>query len=71
MRKELLSCIKSLSDKEYRKLARVNDKRPQGGHDKFDYAIHFLFDDTDLGLDPDSWIDIILKITRRQLLLLK
>lgn len=41
--------------------ARVLDQRPGGGHVEFDYAVHFLYDDTDLAEDVRSLMGIILK----------
>ncbi|ELQ6134880.1 SCO4402 family protein [Cronobacter dublinensis] len=60
MRKELIDYIHGLSDREYQYQAWVEDNRPGGGHDELDYAIHFLYDDTDLADDPMSLIGWIL-----------
>lgn len=74
MREELISYLQGLSDKNYQYQAWVEDKKPNGGHDELDYAVHFLFDDTSLAEDPSSmigWIlidskesDAILNVTR-------
>jgi hypothetical protein len=60
MREELIDYLHGLSDREYQYQAWVEDKRPGGGHDELDYAIHFLYDDTDLANDPISLIGWIL-----------
>lgn len=57
MRAELLSCLEGLSDPAYQRSCWVEGKCPDGvKHDEFDYAIHFLFDDTELGSAPESCI---------------
>lgn len=60
MREELIDYIDGLSNKEYQHQAWVEDKRPGGEHDELDYAVHFLYDDTDLADDPGSMIGWIL-----------
>lgn len=60
-RNDLISFLQGLADTKYQYCAWVDDKRPTGGHDEFDYTVHFFFDDTDLAYDADSWIGIILK----------
>jgi hypothetical protein len=54
MREELIDYLRGLSDRDYQYQSWVYDKCPGGGHDELDYAIHFLFDDTDLATDPES-----------------
>ena len=61
MRKELIDYLKSLADKDYQYKAWVDDQRPGGGHDELDYAIHFLYDDTNLARDPKSTLGWLLK----------
>ncbi|SQI44175.1 Uncharacterised protein [Leminorella richardii] len=60
MREELINYLHRLGDKEYQYQAWVEDNRPGGGHDELDYAIHFLYDDTDLANEPASLIGWIL-----------
>ena len=60
MREELVDYINGLGNKEYQYQAWVKGERPGGGHDELDYAIHFLYDDTDLADDPESMIGWIL-----------
>ncbi|GKX58676.1 SCO4402 family protein [Leminorella grimontii] len=60
MRKELIDYLHGLSDREYQQRAWVEGRRPGGGHDELDYAVHFLFDDTDLASEPASLIGWIL-----------
>ena len=61
MRWELIDYLQGLSDKEHQYHAWVNNERPGGGHDELNYAIHFLYDDTDLARDPLSTVGWILK----------
>lgn len=62
MRDELLGYLQSLSDLSYQKSCWVAHNCPEGiVHDELDYAIHFLFDDTKLSLDPDKCIGIFLR----------
>ena len=61
MRGELIDYLHGLADRRYQYLAWVEDKRPNGGHDELDYAIHFLYDDTNLASDPNSLIGWILR----------
>lgn len=60
MREELIGYVIGLSDTEYQYAAWVKHSRPDVGYDELDYAIHFLYDDTDLANDPNSMIGIIL-----------
>lgn len=60
MREELIDYIHGLGDEKYQYQAWVEDNRPSGGHDELDYAIHFLYDDTDLADDPESMIGWVL-----------
>lgn len=61
MRKELVSHLQALSDPDYQRRVWV-EKGKEGGieHDEFDYAVHFLYDDTQLAEDPRSTIGWIL-----------
>ena len=62
MRKELVEYIEVLSDRQYQEKFWVRQERTVDiQHDEFDYAIHFLFDDTDLARDPNSTVGFILK----------
>lgn len=61
MRKELVDYLQGLSDREYQYQAWVNNRRIGGGHDELDYAVHFLYDDTNLARDPISTVGWILK----------
>ncbi|CAM4247552.1 CdiI immunity protein domain-containing protein [Bordetella tumbae] len=61
MRKELIDYLQGLADKDYQYKAWVNDQRPGGGHDELNYAIHFLYDDTNLAGDPRSTLGWFLK----------
>lgn len=64
MRKELVGHLQALADPEYQQRVWV-----EGGsegaiqHDEFDYAVHFLYDDTQLAKDPRSTIGSILRDT--------
>jgi hypothetical protein len=61
MRRELVSYIKSLADKQYQQGVWLNgDLHPDIVHDELDYAIHFLYDDTILAKDPYALIGWIL-----------
>lgn len=60
MRGELIDYLHALSDREYQRQAWVLGNRPGGGYDELNYAIHFLYDDTDLAKDPSSLIGWIL-----------
>lgn len=62
MRKELVSHLQALSDPAYQRRVWVAGNR-EGSiqHDEFDYAVHFLFDDTQLADDPGSTIGWILR----------
>lgn len=62
MREELVDYIKGLSDRQYQEKFWLRRERTVDiQHDELDYAIHFLFDDTDLARDPNSTIGFILK----------
>ncbi len=62
MRKELISSLEGLSNWEYQKKCWVQNKCPDGvEYDEFDYAVHFLFDDTQLSSNPESAIGYFLK----------
>ncbi len=62
MRYQLLRYLKSLSDLSYQKSCWVEHNCPDGvQHDEFDFAYHFLFDDTTLGTEPEEWIGVILR----------
>ncbi len=61
MRKELVGHLQALSDPDYQRRVWVG-KNKEGTiqHDEFDYAVHFLYDDTPLSDDPRSTIGWIL-----------
>jgi len=61
MRNELIHYIQALSDPKYQRIAWVEDSLGGIKHDEFDYAVHFLYDDTNLAKNPDPDIGIILK----------
>ena len=62
MRNELIDYLKGLADKTYQYDCWVNNKCPDNvENDELDYAVHFLFDDTNLSSDPESHIGDILK----------
>lgn len=62
MRKELISNLQSLSNWEYQKKCWVLNECPDRvEYDELDYAIHFLFDDTELSSNPESTIGYFLK----------
>ena len=54
MRNELISNLHSLRDFSYQNKAWVHGNRPPGKEDFFDYAVHFLYDDTHLSEDSES-----------------
>ncbi len=62
MREELEEHLRALADPEYQQRVWV-DGEVDGAvqHDEFDYAVHFLYDDTQLARDPNSTIGWILK----------
>lgn len=61
MREELIECIKGLSDLEYQKKywGKIHTTNPNV-YDDFNQTIHFLYDDSNIAEDPDSWIGLIL-----------
>ncbi|TVQ84561.1 MAG: hypothetical protein EA357_02775 [Micavibrio sp.] len=62
MRKELINHLRDLSDLQYQRECWVNGKCPGNvEHDGFDYAVHFLFDDTELALNAKNLIGFLLK----------
>ncbi len=62
MRRELINYLLGLSDPDYQKNCWIDGICPAGvEHDEFDYAVHFLFDDTDLCSDAKSFIGVFLK----------
>lgn len=57
MREELIGHLKALSNKEYQESIWVRgESQPGVTHDELDYVIHFIYDDTCLGDDPDAAI---------------
>lgn len=62
MRDELLETMRTLSDLEYQWSAWVNHNFPPGvQHDEFDYAVHFLYDDSSLAEAPERAIGLFVK----------
>ena len=62
MRKELIEYVRCLSDLSYQRDCSVKDICPTGTeHDELDYAIHFLFDDTELATNPRELVGWILE----------
>jgi len=62
MRAELLAYLQGLSDPDYQRRVWVGGEMSNGvQHDEFDYAVHFLYDDTKLADDPQSMIGWILR----------
>lgn len=61
MREELIEYIKGLSDLEYQKeyWGKVHPTNPNF-YDDFNQTIHFLYDDSNIAQDPDSWIGLVL-----------
>jgi hypothetical protein len=61
-REELIYYLTALSDPVYQRQAWVNHEFPTGVvYDCFDYAVHFLFDDTALADAPEKTIGWILE----------
>jgi hypothetical protein len=62
MRVELIGYLQALSDPDYQRIAWIEQRLPIGSikYDEFDYAIHFLYDDTNLGENPEADIGDIL-----------
>ena len=62
MREELVATLRSLADAEYQRNEWVNKAFPSGiEHDCFDYAVHFIYDDTSLAKNPERTIGLFLK----------
>lgn len=61
MRKELEEHLRALADPAYQRRVWV-DGQAEGAvqHDEFDYAMHFLYDDTELASDAHSTVGWIL-----------
>ncbi|MES2321042.1 MAG: hypothetical protein V4633_02140 [Pseudomonadota bacterium] len=70
MRKELVEYLQGLADIEYQKRVWISgDSDGTVIHDEFDYAVHFLFDDTALAHDAHSTIGWILQDASEALLI--
>ena len=64
MREELVEYLQRLADLGYQKRVWINGESVGTvKHDEFDYAVHFLFDDTALAKDVYSTIGWILQDT--------
>jgi hypothetical protein len=62
MRAELIQHLNELSDIDYqRRVWVLGGSEGTVVHDEFDYAVHFLYDDTKLAADPASTIGWILR----------
>lgn len=62
MRMELIEHLRALSDYDYQIDCWINGKCPDGiEHDELDYLIHFIFDDTELAVNPKRLIGLLLK----------
>ena len=61
MRDELISYLLGLSNAEYQYNAWVARADPDLAYDEFNYVVHFLYDDTDLATDADSWVGLIFR----------
>lgn len=64
MREELIQHLFALSDADYQYRAWVlggTDEKTGTIHDEFDYAVHFLYDDSLLANDPGSTVGWILR----------
>lgn len=62
MREELLETLRTLADAEYQRKTWLDQNFPPGTeHDCFDYAVHFIYDDTSLATDPEDTIGVFLK----------
>lgn len=62
MREELVGYLKALADPDYQREAWLAKKFPPGiQYDCLDFAIHFIYDDTELAADPESLVGVILK----------
>lgn len=62
MREELVNHLRALSDAEYQQRVWVaKGKEGTIEHDEFDYAVHFLYDDTQLAEDPRAMMGWILR----------
>src|SRR3546814_15953807 len=61
MREELLEDLDGLADLDYQQKVWVRgEPHPGIQHDELDYALHFLFDDTDLAESPEKSIGVFL-----------
>lgn len=61
MRKELISYLTGLSDKKYQMDCWINNQCPSGvEYDNFDFAVHFLFDDTKCAESPEELVGFFL-----------
>jgi hypothetical protein len=62
MRAELIQHLNELSDIDYqRRVWVLGSSEGDVVHDEFDYAVHYLYDDTKLAADPASTIGWILR----------
>ena len=60
MRTELIEHLQALSDAKYQRIAWVEHSLGEGKYDEFDYAVHFIYDDTNLSKNPELYIGSIL-----------
>jgi hypothetical protein len=62
MRTELIQHLKALSSIDYQQSVWIlGESDDTTVHDEFDYAVHYLYDDTHLAADPASTIGWILR----------
>ena len=61
MRRELISCLESLSDFEYQKKCWLEGICPPNvEEDCFDFSVHFIFDETTLCENSSEYIGVLL-----------
>lgn len=64
MREELIQHLFALSDADYQYRVWIlggTDEETSTTHDEFDYAVHFLYDDSLLASDPGATVGWILR----------
>lgn len=65
MRRQLIDTARVLADPEYQRNVWIERKMPSGiDDDSFDYAVHFIYDDTCLGEDADEAIGLYVRDER-------
>ncbi len=62
MRNELIDYLRGLSDRNHQHRVWVDEPHHENiDHENLDYAIHFLYDDTELAENPHETIGFILR----------